>query len=304
MPQRFNDMTYVGVRTNLAYLAQPRAGRARERMLHAFEQWLQHDLPDEWPEEEGVWNETWGGKMNWEREHLARHFGLSLRGRACLQASFLFAIILNAAPMASWFTWCAVGPRGERLVQFRQEASKFIKPRSSNDHLLNGSQEPISDHELEVDAAELKSNVFMQALWKEAARVGTAAAPARVVMEDTELEGFVLRRGSVVLMPTALLHYSALFPNGDQVDPERWMPDDPDLQKRQRSIRTFGGGMGMCSGRYAAEQEVIGTVSKLLMLFDIEFDDQWVENFQFNPRSLGIKHPAGRLTVRLRRRIS
>lgn len=288
----FNDATYIGVRTNLAYVLQPRAGRARERMLRAFEQWLSHDSEGDWPEKDGYWNEQWGAKMNWERDSLARQFGLSLRGRATMQASFLFAIILNAAPMGSWFTWVAAS-NPDRLAKCRAESSKFLR-RSKASRF---------DHELDIDAAQLRSNTFMQALWKEALRIGTAASPARVVMEDTELEGYVVRKGSVVLMPTALLHHSDLFPRADQVDTERWTGEEEMVKQRSKSIRTFGGGMGMCSGRYAAEQEVIGMVSKLLTLFDIEFEDSWKDEFHFDPKSLGIMHPAGPPMVRVRRRI-
>jgi cytochrome P450 len=287
----FNDATYVGVRTNLAYVLQPRAGRARERMLRAFEQWLTHASEGDWSEKDGYWNEEWGAKMNWERDHLARQFGLSLRGRATMQASFLFAIILNAAPMGSWFTWVAAS-NPDRLAKCRAESSKFLRLKKSS-HL---------DHEMEIDAAQLRSSDFMQTLWKEALRIGTAASPARVVMEDTELEGYVVRKGSVILMPTALLHHSDLFPKADQVDTERWRGEDAIVQQRSKSIRTFGGGMGMCSGRYAAEQEIIGLVSKLLMLFDIEFEDSWKDKFHFDPRSLGIMHPAGPPMVSLKRR--
>jgi cytochrome P450 len=287
----FNDATYIGVRTNLVFVLRPRAGRARERMLRAFEQWLTHDKEGDWPEKDGYWNEEWGAKMNWERDLLARKFGLSLRGRATMQASFLFAIILNAAPMGSWFTW-VVASDPERLARCRVESAKFLRR----------SQSSCFDHGLDVDAAQLRGNKFMQALWKEALRIGTAASPARVVMEDTELEGYVVRKGSVILMPTALLHHSDLFPRADQVDPERWTGEDAVVQQRSKSIRTFGGGMGMCSGRYAAEQEVIGLVSKLLTLFDIEFEDSWKDKFHFDPKSLGIMHPAGSPMVRLKKR--
>ena len=104
-------------------------------------------------------------------------------------------------------------------------------------------------------------------------------------------------------MPTALLHHSDLFPNADQVDTERWTGEDEMVKQRSKSIRTFGGGMGMCSGRYAAEQEVIGMVSKLLTLFDMEFEDSWKDEFHFDPKSLGIMHPASPPMVRLKRRI-
>lgn len=85
----FNDATFAGVRSNFAFYLQPRALAARERMLRAFDKWVDCDV-EEWDVTDGVWNEKWGVRMNWEREALGRKSGFSLRGRACLQASFLF----------------------------------------------------------------------------------------------------------------------------------------------------------------------------------------------------------------------
>lgn len=86
----YDDATYIGVRTNLAYYLQPGAHGARERMFKAFEQWIDAAGEEEWNNADGVWCEKWGLKMNWERDRLARSTGFTFRGRACLQASFLF----------------------------------------------------------------------------------------------------------------------------------------------------------------------------------------------------------------------
>jgi hypothetical protein len=85
----FNDATFVGVRSNFSFYLRPKALAARERMLRAFDRWVNCELED-WPASDGVWNHKWGIRMNWEREDLARKSGFSHRGRACLQASFLF----------------------------------------------------------------------------------------------------------------------------------------------------------------------------------------------------------------------
>jgi len=85
----FNDASFVGVRSNFSFYLKPKSFRARERMLQAFEKWCGCDLGD-WPESEGIWNDKWGIRMNWERELLGRKHGFTLRGRACIQASFLF----------------------------------------------------------------------------------------------------------------------------------------------------------------------------------------------------------------------
>ena len=86
----FNDATYSGVRSNFSFYLQPRAALARRRMLKAFDKWVDCEV-DEWDEEDGIWNEKWGVRLNWEREVLSRKFDFTQRGRSCLQASLLFA---------------------------------------------------------------------------------------------------------------------------------------------------------------------------------------------------------------------
>ena len=85
----FNDATFAGVRSNVSFYLRPKALAARERMLRAFDKWVDCDI-EEWDESAGVWNAKWGIRMNWEREILGRKFDFTHRGRACLQASFLF----------------------------------------------------------------------------------------------------------------------------------------------------------------------------------------------------------------------
>lgn len=85
----FNDATFAGVRSNVSWYLRPKARAARERMLQAFDEWVDTEI-EEWPETQSIWNDKWGIKMNWEREILGRKFEFTHRGRACLQASFLF----------------------------------------------------------------------------------------------------------------------------------------------------------------------------------------------------------------------
>jgi len=294
----FNKTTYIGVRTNAAYTLRPRAGKARERMLLAFEEWINHDLAETWVEADGEWNETWGTKLNWERERQARRFGFSRRGRACLHASFLFVAVVNALPLVAWFTWCATSS-AERLGRFRLEAAKVMVPSSSD-----------SPHKMHINSSALKANAWIQGLWREALRLGTASAAARVVMETSELEGYLVEKGSVILMPAALMHHDKrLFPDSEKVLPERWIlwnEADADsvelLKQRQRSLRPFGGGTGLCSGRFVAEHEIIGIVSTFLLLFEVKFEASWYRGYEFNPRSIGFMEPMNEAIVQLRQR--
>ena len=54
----FNDATFAGVRSNLSFYLRPKALAARERMLKAFDKWVDCEI-DDWPNNEGVWNEKW-----------------------------------------------------------------------------------------------------------------------------------------------------------------------------------------------------------------------------------------------------
>lgn len=87
--RRFDDAIYIGVRSKWAFRLQPMTYLARERMFRAFESWLDAAEDSEWEQTEKVWCESWGLRMNWERDVLGRQCGFTRRGRACLQASFL-----------------------------------------------------------------------------------------------------------------------------------------------------------------------------------------------------------------------
>ncbi|KAF2207330.1 hypothetical protein CERZMDRAFT_51311 [Cercospora zeae-maydis SCOH1-5] len=285
---RYDDSTYVGVRSNWAYTLQPGAHAARERMFKAFEKWIEAAGDEEWEDGDGAWNEHWGFRMNWERDRLARESKFTFRGRACLQASFLFVIVTNAAPMASWYTWCAAGTP-QRLASYRSAA------RQALGHNFNTR---------ELRVPELKEHPYIHGLWLEALRLGTASAAARVVMdEDAEVEGYILRQGSVILMPVHLMHFnSEVFPDPHAISPERWTNTPAErLKSMHNNMRPFGGGTSLCSGRFVAEHEIIAVVTNLLLLFDIKFEggsDQW----EFNPRSIGVMGPKKKIVAYLRPR--
>ena len=213
-------------------------------------------------------------------------------------------IITNAAPMATWFILCII-QSDERLRKFREVVQPLV---------LSQSKAHSNPNDLRFDMVKLKANPYIRGLWNEALRLGSASAAARVVSRDTELEGYVLKRGSVVLLPVRLLHFDEKsFEEPDKFMPERWIYDLPTnatredravmAQRQQRqnaNLRSFGGGTGLCSGRFVAEQEMLSTVSAMLMLFDIELMGN--RELNLNPRSIGIMSPAKEPSVRIRKR--
>lgn len=84
----FNEAAYIGVRSRASFYLRPWTLKGRRKMLEAFDEWVTTDL-EEW-DDEGIWNEKWGVKLNWEREKLSRDHHMSTRGRSCVQVSFLW----------------------------------------------------------------------------------------------------------------------------------------------------------------------------------------------------------------------
>jgi cytochrome P450 len=204
-------------------------------------------------------------------------------------------IVTNAAPMATCFMM-SILESADRLKRFRREALDMLLPYDNRDK-----------SNLRFDVSALKASPFIQGIWKEALRLYSASAAARVVTKDTEIEGYVVRKGSVILLPVQLMHFNPdAFPNPDKFDPERWIFDANDeshtrqQRKQAASLRSFGGGTGLCSGRFVAEQEIISTVATMLILFDVEIESP--SELQLNPRSIGIMSPARTVRASLRRR--
>lgn len=199
--------------------------------------------------------------------------------------------------MATWFTMCVLRSAGG-LKEYRKEAQKY---------LLQDHGRP--EYELHFDVPGLKRSQYVQGVWKEALRTGSASAAARVVVKDSEIEGYIVKKGSALMIPVYLLHFDKdVFHDPDTIDPMRWVVSDEassaeheQIRKQNANLRSFGGGTGLCSGRYVAEQEIISVVSTILLLFDLDFVTP-MEKFDLNPRSIGIMSPRVDPVVRLRRR--
>ncbi|WP_029548734.1 cytochrome P450 [Rhizorhabdus wittichii] len=78
---------------------------------------------------------------------------------------------------------------------------------------------------------------------------------ARMVAKDQEYKGVNLKRGDMILLPTALHGLD------DTLNPEPWKLD---LARRGISHSTFGGGPHRCAGMHLARMEVIVTLEEWL----------------------------------------
>lgn len=123
------------------------------------------------------------------------------------------------------------------------------------------------------------------------------AAPAmiRSVTEDTRLDGYLLPRGSRVLLSTTVTHrLPGLFDDPDEFRPDRYL-ENP---KAAHQLIGFGGGMHRCLGMHFAHLEMQVLITRLLRAFDLELvnpDPQPV-------RGMRSRWPQGPCRVRYRKR--
>ena len=77
----------------------------------------------------------------------------------------------------------------------------------------------------------------------------------RLVVKDYEVGGYLIPKGSLVLLSQYVTHHDARFyPEPERFDPERWMPEVKN-ERPQFSYFPFGGGVRRCIGEGFAWME-------------------------------------------------
>ncbi len=85
----------------------------------------------------------------------------------------------------------------------------------------------------------------------------------RRAIEDIEIGGYTIPRGTVVLVSQYLLHHdSRFFPDPERFDPDRWLPDRQEARPKFAYF-PFGGGNRVCIGESFAWMEGILVLASL-----------------------------------------
>lgn len=130
-----------------------------------------------------------------------------------------------------------------------------------------------------TDAKQLlKDNLpYLDSVIQEALRLSSSVpAVARDVLQNVSLHGYVIPKGSVVMISFDALHKSSeLWENPLEFDPDRFetraCADHEQPKNHRNSLMPFSRGERMCIGRFFALQEV-KTVVVELMLAGIDFE--------------------------------
>jgi cytochrome P450 len=92
----------------------------------------------------------------------------------------------------------------------------------------------------------------------------------RRAIEDVEIGGYTIPRGTIVLMSQYLLHHDArFFPEPERFDPDRWLPDRQRTRPRFAYF-PFGGGNRVCVGESFAWMEGVLVLATLAQQWRLE----------------------------------
>jgi len=240
----------------------------RERLVKALESYL----------EKGSY--ITGSKIVQKRIEIALQHGWTLRAAARSELSFLFAGIVNATTSTFWII-LQIFADHQLLSTVREEIKGVLKAHETD-------QSELGPYTLNI--TELKENCpMLVAVYRECLRLGSDNYSTRMVKENTLLaDRYFLKKGAVVQIAGGVIHanQSIWGHNVERFDPSRFLTErrQPHQQQQQQSgvaankqnqihpaaFRAFGGGKTLCPGRHFAMNEILGCVSLVVMMFDIE----------------------------------
>jgi cytochrome P450 len=214
--------------------------------------------------------------------------------------SISFGLLANAAPTSFW------------LVYYIYSNPKLLlEVRTSINSVIGFQEDGVRDAKpIVINIPEVAAKVPLLASFiSEVLRVQSVNASARVVREDTILDGkYLLKRNSFIFIPSAELHsnHKAWGPSASCFDPYRFT-----AQKRQGDAkgnripvsahRSWGGGVNLCPGRFFAMNELLSLLVVMVMKYDVSpVSGKWEEPETKVHVMASIMEPAKDVPVRIR----
>lgn len=212
--------------------------------------------------------------------------GLTEKAASTTYLSLFWGFHTNSIKMVFWVLQYVLFPPG-LVVRLRAELDAAFPTRDAPctnsiafiDYLISPEHCPV-----------------FNACINEAFRLCASASSTRVVIEDTDINGFMLYRGAKVMAPTLHLHHSVEYWGADAniFRPERFL--EPEGLKKYASFessgyyRPYGGGTTLCPGRFFARSEIAVMVAVLLRHFDMKLEGEICPPNMVSP-SFGVMDP-------------
>jgi cytochrome P450 len=135
---------------------------------------------------------------------------------------------------------------------------------------------------ISFDLPKLLTLPLLSSVFTETLRLRMSTIPTRQLRADLEVDGYLLKAGNCVMLPSWLAHTDAEWSTeghpATMFWAERFLPSDngggdsvTSSQPKAGRYFPFGGGSSMCPGRFFAKQEILTAVAVMILKFDIEF---------------------------------
>jgi cytochrome P450 len=190
------------------------------------------------------------------------------------ELSLIHVSTLNAIPTLFW-NLLHIASDPVLTEEIRQELLSIIRPGIP---LSNGKRG------IEIDITKFEDSCpLLVSSYRETIRLANGQLSTRRVVRDTMISdgknSYLLKKGADVMMPSAVTHLSTDIwgPNAHKFDATRFMTkattdekEKEEERERRRAYFPFGGGKHLCPGRNFASAEILGTITALLLGFDIK----------------------------------
>jgi cytochrome P450 len=196
--------------------------------------------------------------------------GHGLRGRdvAATEVGQMIASTTNSVSVAFWMVY-HVFSDPVVLAECRKEVEELV--------VVN------SEGFATIDLAKVKSSCpILFSTWQETLRYVHIGITARVVVEDTILDKYLLKKGATVMTVKPFQHsdLSIWGPTANTFDHHRFVRTPGVRRTNPVAFRSFGGGSVLCPGRHFASTEIMSFVALLLLRFELKpvsKDGKWME---------------------------
>ena len=136
--------------------------------------------------------------------------------------------------------------------------------------------------------ADLNNLPYSRAAFDEAQRIQGALLLTRQALEDDEIAGYFIPKGSQVgLSAYTLNRHGDLWDHPERYDPSRWLDQRKEAMHKFQFVQ-FGGGPRYCIGSGLAYLEAQFVLTKIAQRFYIQPRPGWIPRHQFH-LSVGLK---------------
>ncbi|KAK6529519.1 hypothetical protein TWF281_008690 [Arthrobotrys megalospora] len=279
----------------------PGVRAARSKVLDEFTRWYLEVKDSAGKiDDDVIWEETFGARLIRNRFKLNAQVLAAddHKAHASIHLSLFWGLEANAIPATSWMIAYILFTPGV-YEKLKTELAPCLRAP------VEGTSLPTFDVDMLIKLP------YLNATWQEALRLGVSSLSPRIVLEDTEIDGYMYKKGGMIqgLSPLVQLEEEYWGKDAHEYKPERWLPypgEDPAVSTKrirefQSKLRPFGGGTTVCPGRHFAAQEIQAMVAVLVMAFEWDTAGGKVPEINRDFFGAGGLPAKGDVTVKLRR---